>query len=67
MKLIDNFVLPYKLDIFLLECEKDEKPQVHFKVPIIQKNLNVIFHLLPNLLKSYKVHCEFCLNSHEST
>jgi len=28
-----NLLLPYKLDIFLLECEKDEKPKVHFKTP----------------------------------
>jgi len=28
-----NLLLPYKLDIFLLECEKDEKPKVHFRTP----------------------------------
>jgi hypothetical protein len=28
-----NLVLSYKLDIFWLECEKDENPQVHFRTP----------------------------------
>ncbi len=32
-----NLFLSYKLDICLLECEKDEKPQVHFRAPLIQK------------------------------
>ncbi len=57
--------LPYKLDIFLLECGKYEKPQVHSRAPLIIKKLNVIFHLLTTYLK-YKVDHEVCLNSHES-
>jgi len=32
-----NLFLLYKLDIFWLECEKDEKPKVHFRTPLIQK------------------------------
>jgi hypothetical protein len=44
--LFSNLLLPYKLNIFLLECEKYEKPQVHFNAPLMQKKLNVIFHLL---------------------
>jgi hypothetical protein len=41
-----NLVLSYKLDIFWLECEKDENPQVHFRTPLIQKLKIIIFHLL---------------------
>ncbi len=32
-----NLFLSYKLNIFWLQCEKDEKPQVHFRTPLIQK------------------------------
>jgi hypothetical protein len=33
-----NLLLPYKLYIFWLECEIDEKSQVHFRTPLIQEN-----------------------------
>jgi hypothetical protein len=36
-----HIFLPYKLDIFWLECEKHEKPQIHFKTLIIQKKLKM--------------------------
>ncbi len=62
-----NLFLSYKLDIFWLECEKDEKPQVHFRIPLIQKQLKCNISLIYNLLKGYKIECELCLNFHEST
>jgi hypothetical protein len=34
---LSSLVWPYKLNIFWLECEKDENPQVHFRTPLIQK------------------------------
>jgi hypothetical protein len=37
VNIFSNLLLPYKLDTFLLECEKDEKPQVHLKGPINSK------------------------------
>jgi hypothetical protein len=60
-------LLPYKLNIFLLKCELNEKPQVHFRHPLIQsfKKCNISFTY--NLHKGYKVDCDICLNSHEST
>jgi hypothetical protein len=35
--IFSNLLLSYKLDIFWLEYEKDEKPQVDFRTPLIQK------------------------------
>jgi hypothetical protein len=50
-----NILLPYKLDIFWLECEKGEKP---FKNPLIQKIIKYNISSIYNLLKGYKVDCE---------
>jgi hypothetical protein len=33
-----NIFLPYKLNIFWLECEKNEKPQIYCRAPLIQKS-----------------------------
>jgi len=45
----------YKLNIFRWECEKNEKPQIHFKTSLIQKyNISYIY----NLLKGYKIDYE---------
>jgi hypothetical protein len=62
-----NLLLPYALDIFLLEYKKDEKPQVHSRPPLIQnfKNCNILSTY--NLHKGYKVDYGICLNSHEYT
>jgi hypothetical protein len=64
--IFSNLFLSYKLNIFWLECEKDEKPQVHFRTLLIQnfKKCNILFTY--NLLKGYKIECELCLNFHES-
>jgi hypothetical protein len=53
-----NILLPYKLDIFWLECEKGEKPQIPFKNPLIQKIIKYNISSIYNLLKGYKVDCE---------
>jgi hypothetical protein len=34
-----NLLLPCKLHIFWLECEKYEKPQIHLKPPSIQNKI----------------------------
>jgi hypothetical protein len=64
-KCFSNLLLPYKLDIFLFKCEKDEKPQVHFKAPLIQnfKKCNISFTY--NLQKGYKIDYDLCFNCHE--
>jgi hypothetical protein len=50
-----NLLLPYKLHIFWLECEKYEKPQIHFKNPSIQKLKKCnISYLFTTYLKSIK-------------
>jgi hypothetical protein len=40
-----NLLLPYKLNIFRLKCEKDEKSQVYFNTLLMQKWKNIMFHL----------------------
>jgi hypothetical protein len=60
-----NLFLPYMMDIFWLKCEKDEKPQVHFSTPLIQKQIKCNMSFAYNLLKGYKVNCELCLNFNE--
>ncbi len=72
MKLIGKYIflkpiLPYKLNIFLLECEKDEKPQEHFRAPLIQNFKKCNVTSIYNLHKGYKIDCDLCLNSHEAT
>jgi hypothetical protein len=57
---VSNLFLPYKLHIFLLKCEKDENPQVHFRAPLIQFLRNCKISFAYNLLKGYKVDCELC-------
>jgi hypothetical protein len=42
-----NLLLSYKLDIFWLEYEKNEKSQVHFRTPLIFKNKIKIIYLQP--------------------
>jgi hypothetical protein len=69
LKLIDKYffkpTLPYKY-MFLLKCEKDEKPQVHFRHSLINfKNSNI--PCTYNLHKGYKVDYDICLNFHQST
>jgi hypothetical protein len=49
----------YPLDIFLLECEKDEKPQIHFKAPLIQNLKKCNISSTYNLHKGYKIDCDF--------
>jgi len=54
----------YKLEIVWLKREKNEKPQVHFRTPLLpkKKKWNILF--MYNLLKGYKIdQCELCLNS----
>jgi hypothetical protein len=51
-------LLSYKLNIFLLECEKDENPQVHCRASINSKKLNYNISSTYNLFKSYKVDYE---------
>jgi hypothetical protein len=65
--IFSNLFLPYKLNIFWLECEKDEKPQVHFKTPLLKILKKSYISSIYNLLKGYKIDCELCLNFHEST
>jgi hypothetical protein len=60
-----NLLEPYKLDIFLLECKKGEKPQVHFRPQLIQFFLKCNILSTYNLHKGYKVDYGICLNSHE--
>jgi hypothetical protein len=49
-----NQLLQYKLDIFWLKFEKDEKPQVHLRTPLFQKYNNVIFHLFTTYVNAIK-------------
>jgi len=58
-----NILLPYKVDILRLECEKGEKPQIPFKNPLIQKIIKYNISSIYNLLKGYKVDCELVRNS----
>jgi hypothetical protein len=62
-----NLLLLCKLNIFWLECEKDEKTKVQFRTPLIQrlKKCNISFTY--NLLKGCKINCELCLNFNEYT
>jgi len=58
-------LLPYKLDIFWLECEKDEKKKKCFMTPLIQRLKKCNISFIYNLLKGYKINCELCLNFNE--
>jgi len=53
--------------IFIKKCEKDEKPQVHFKHPLILNSKKCNISSTYNLHKGYKIDYDICLNSHEST
>jgi hypothetical protein len=48
-----------------LESQKDEKPQVHFKTPLIKNILKCNISSTCNLFKGYKIDCELYLNFHE--
>jgi len=60
-------IFTYKLNIFLLECEKDEKSQIHFRPPLIQDFKNCDISSIYNLHMGYKIDYDICLNSHEFT